>query len=89
MEDVERPSGKTFKSEKCRPDFEGMIQREREKSVELQRLYDALKPMIIGNNSYGFNTNKLKDLMGSLHIRLLIAENSIKMLIDEQENYKE
>jgi hypothetical protein len=80
--------------EKCKPDFEGMIGKEREKKDLLQKFYDATKEVVLSPIHIDLQMSKLKDLMGSIHVRLLVADKTINTLIlekgkQEEESYKD
>jgi hypothetical protein len=82
-------SGQMVKSERCRPDFEGMIEKEREKMALMHKFYDVTREVVLSPVRIGFQMAKLKDLLGSLHVRLLASEKTIETLIRDQENYKD
>ena len=81
--------GMTKRAEKCRPDFEGAIEREKDKRVFMQNLYDAIKEMILSDFSFGLDSNKLKDLMGSIHVKMLVSDQAVVRIIREQEQYQD
>lgn len=85
----EAPLGKMAKAEKCRPNFEEMIKAEREKESLMRDLYEATKAVVLSNHHMNLRTSKLKDLMGSLHVRLLLSSQAIDILIQKQENYED
>ena len=77
------------KAKKCRPDFEGAIEMEKDKRVFMQNLYDSIKEMVLSDFSFDLNTNKLKDLMGSIHVKMLVSDQAVERIIREQESYRD
>ena len=89
--DSEMPSTSGMaKAEKCRPDFEGLIEQEKEKQILLASLYESTKEVVMSELHFiGLEKRKLKDLMGSLHVRLTISAETLNILFNKQENYKD
>jgi hypothetical protein len=80
---------KAYKEEKCRPDFEKAIKNEKIKQNLLQKLHHALQEIILSDVNVGFSTPKLKDLLGSVYVHLLLLEQGIDQIMKEQEDWKE
>jgi hypothetical protein len=89
MEENSLGSVKAYKEERCRPDFETMIEREKTKQELLGKLHSVLVDCLFGDVRLGFNESALKDLLGSVAVRLLASEKAINTLMTEQENYQE
>ncbi len=86
----DQPMVSGAKTERCRPDFEKLIEQENEKQILLASLYESTKAVVMSKLHFGgLQKTKLKDLMGSLHVRLIISAETLNILFNEQENYKD
>jgi hypothetical protein len=84
------PMGKMAQAEKCRPDFEGLIEQEKDKQLLLASLYESTKAVVMSKLHFGgLQKTRLKDLMGSLHVRLEISAENIESLFKQVEDYKD
>lgn len=84
--DYDGPMGEVSANQKCKPDYEGLIKKEGEKKRLLYILYKSLKDIVFTQNiNFGVDIRKLKDLMGTVHVKMVESDNNTQALLKAQE----
>lgn len=74
-------------SQKCKPDYEGMIARTKKNQVLTVNFMQAMGDYI-QNADHCISKSDLKELYGHLHFKCLELDKSITGLIEQQEQDK-